>query len=80
MSSGSDSDATLEVLGGLGQVGVAHQVLPVLELAALLQKAFGACLSSQVRVSILIRSGLRQVVPVDLELGHAGLLSKDVAA
>ena len=70
----------MEVLGGLGQVGVAHQVLPVLELAALLQKAFGARLCSQIRVSILIRSGLRQVVPVDLELGHAGFLSKDVAA
>ena len=79
MSSGSVSDATLEVLGGLGQVGVAHQVLPVLELAALLQEAFGACLCSQVRIGVLIRSGLRQVVPVDLELGHTGFLSEDVA-
>ena len=67
-------------MGGLSQVGVAHQVLPVLELAALLQKAFSARLCSQVRVSILIRGGLRQIVPVDLELGHAGLLSKDVTA
>ena len=72
--------ATLEVLSRLSQVSMAHQVLTVLELAALLKEALGASLGREVRVSVLrVGHDLRHVIPVDLELGDAGLLSEDMA-
>ena len=74
--------ATLEVLCGLGQRSVAHQVLTILELAALLQEALsvGLCCSYRVGVGVLVHGSthLWQVIPVDLELGHTGLLGEDV--
>ena len=75
----------LEVLSGLGQGGVAHQVLPVLELAALLQQALGVGLRGHathlIRVYILARctSHRCHIIPIDLELGDSGLLGEDVA-
>ena len=74
--------ATLEVLGRLGQSRVAHQVDTILILTALLQKAFSVGLrgSHRVRLRVLVNlaSHLRQVVPVDLELGDTGLLGENV--
>ena len=74
--------ATLEVLCGLGQRGIAHQVLTILELAALLQEALGVGLrcSYRVGVGVLVDGSthLWQVIPIDLELGDAGLLGEDV--
>ena len=75
----------LEVLSGLGERCVAHQVLPVLELAALLQKALGVGLRGHathlIRVYILARctSHRCHIIPIDLELGDSGLLGEDVA-
>ena len=76
--------ATLEVLSGLSQVGVTHQVLSVLELAALLQETFGICLGCQVGVRVLVYGAhhlvLGHVVPVDLELGDARLFCQNVTS
>ena len=54
--------------------------MTVLELASLLKKALGLCLSGQVRVRVLVHHthSLGHVVPVDLELRHSRLLSQDV--
>ena len=76
------SHSIVEVLGGFSQIGRVHQVLTVLELATLLQQAFvrGLCRGDHVRVGILIdvAHSLGHVIPVDLELGDSGLLSKNV--
>ena len=74
----------MEVLSSFGEVGMAHQLLTVLELSALLEKSFGVCLlcGENVRVDVFVHRaghGLRHVVPVDLELGHTRLLSEDVS-
>ena len=74
--------ASLEVLGGFSQSGMAHKILSILELATLLQKALCIGLGSQVRVGVLVHGAhhllLWHVIPVDLEFGDTGLLSKDV--
>ena len=58
---------------------MAHQVLTILELAALLEQTLGASLSSQVRIRVFsVVHNLRHVVPVDLELGNSGFLSENV--
>ena len=75
----------LEVLSGFGEGCVAHQVLPVLELAALLQKALGVGLRGHaahlIRVYILARCATHRchIIPIDLELGDSGLFGEDVA-
>lgn len=75
--------ASLEILSCLSQGGGAHEILTILELAALLKKAFAVSLhiglSVGVGVLVHVSHDLRHVVPVDLELGHTGLLSQDVS-
>ena len=63
---------------------MAHQLLTVLELSALLEKSLGVGLlcSENVRVDVFVHGAarnLRHVVPVDLELGHTWLLGEDVS-
>ena len=74
----------MEVLRGFCQCCVAHQILPVLELAALLEEALGVGMrrSHRVRVRVLVNATthlLGQVVPIDLELSDARFLCKDVS-
>ena len=64
---------------------MAHQLLTVLELSALLKKSFGVGLLSgeHVRVDVFVHRaghGLGHVVPVDLELGDSWFFSQDMAS
>lgn len=56
-----------------------HQVLTILELAALLKQTLGVSLSGGWVLVDVASHGLWHVVPVDLELGHARLFSQDVS-
>ena len=63
---------------------MAHQLLTVLELSALLEKSLGVGLlcGENIWVDVFIHGAahdLWHVVPVNLELGHTWLLSKDVS-
>ena len=63
---------------------MAHQLLTVLELSALLEKSLGVGLlcGEYVRVDVFVHGAahdLWHVVPVNLELGHTWLLSEDVS-
>lgn len=76
-----DLGTALEILSCLGQGCIAHQVLTILELASLLEEALGGGLRCDIRVGILVdgTAHLRQVIPIDLELGYAGLLGENVS-
>ena len=79
----SHLSATLEILSSFSQVGMAHQVLTILDLATLLEETLRVSLLSghNVGVSILAIEALSlwHIVPVDLELGYTRLLSKDMS-
>ena len=60
-----------EILSGLRKCLLAHHVLSVQHLGALLQEAL--------LVVLHLRKLFRLVVPVDLEFGDTGLLGQDVA-
>jgi len=75
--------STLEILGSLCQVGVAHQVLTILELAAFLKESFSLRLRIQsVRVCVFIHMThrLRHVIPIDLKLGDSWFFCKNVSS
>lgn len=58
---------------------MAHEVLTVLELAALLEQTFRVGLGHvRVRVLVHVAHHLRHIVPIDLELGYARFLRQDV--
>ena len=70
----------LKILGGLRQIGRAHHIVSIESLGA---RRHERLLLRGSRVHAQLRSQtdghLLLVVPVDLELGHAGLLNQDVA-
>lgn len=73
---------SLEILGSFGQVSMAHQVLPVLELGSLLKEAFSVGSSHDIRVGVfvyhLLASG--HIIPIDMELCDSRFFSQNVSS